>query len=254
MRQWYDQYRTMVESGKYGYGAIKEFLNSHMPDRLFRYRTFDKHFTTNCQGEVHMSYPQLFNDDKDSAFILDIIDCFVNYRARSDEDKKIAKLCAPYLEKKLNLKDGVQELIERIRNCAKIACFTDSDRNNHMWENYAEENKGFCIEYDISKNKIFKYYLFKVIYDNNIYDLKEGIVRGNRNYMLNPFIHKTNQWMPEQEWRLVWFESPEQKAPNEIQLGNEVVSIKLGEKAVETYPDEVEVLKKICRDKNIVVR
>ena len=65
MRQWYDQYRTMVESGKYGYGAIKEFLNSHMPDRLFRYRTFDKHFTTNCQGEVHMSYPQLFNDDKD---------------------------------------------------------------------------------------------------------------------------------------------------------------------------------------------
>lgn len=98
----------------------------------------------------------------------------------------------------------------------KIACFTTSPYLNRMWSSaYADNNKGFCIEYEInleSKENIDIYnYILPVIYSQKRNDLiqlslnvdatptKDDLWQIYYNGLLRKSIH----WVDQNEWRLI---------------------------------------------------
>jgi hypothetical protein len=85
-----------------------------------------------------------------------------------------------------------------------------------MWGHYADDHKGFCIEYDLEQlapEDAMLRNLYPVIYSKDLYDMTpyvNGLVVADRsNY--NPFapllsvLHKFEGWKYEREWRLIMF-------------------------------------------------
>jgi hypothetical protein len=85
-----------------------------------------------------------------------------------------------------------------------------------MWGHYAQDHKGFCVEYDIealTSDQVLRKNLYPVIYSPILYDLTsfaEKLVGKNRNDF-NPsspllgVLHKFDGWIYEQEWRAVQY-------------------------------------------------
>lgn len=133
----------------------------------------------------------------------------------------------------------------------RVACFAKLDKDEHfpkigqMWAHYADNHKGFCVEYDMSKFKnelslsdstivsdkelflnerlefTLKSGLFEVIYSSNrvkipytklnyLEKLSKDEIENNNyfsNLLYKAYIHKSPVWSYEKEWRIILDES-----------------------------------------------
>lgn len=121
------------------------------------------------------------------------------------------------------------EQVKIIDDIVYMKCFSTNYNNTLMWSHYADENKGVCVEYDLSllehSNPIFKY-VYPVIYENNRlfkldieeiseivetqkwlnYDIKENGI-ANYDVLLQTlllFLFKSKDWEYENEWRIIY--------------------------------------------------
>lgn len=104
--------------------------------------------------------------------------------------------------------------MKEISNEFRITCFTRDNDNMLMWSHYANNHKGFCIEYDLSnidcQNDIF-HNLFPVIYCRNRLDITNIFLKprgqwGNNELWelyKNGFLRKDLTWKYEKEYRLI---------------------------------------------------
>lgn len=106
-----------------------------------------------------------------------------------------------------------QDLIQKFR----VACFTESPYSMLMWAHYANNHKGFCIEYEIppyTKEYLQLYHnLMPVIYSNERVSILEQCVRSLQPPGLTETIlwdiykygllMKSMDWKYQNEWRLV---------------------------------------------------
>jgi len=145
------------------------------------------------------------------------------------------------------------------RKLTKLCSFSAINDSLLMWGHYADNHRGFCVEYDLEgleADHSLRRTLYPVIYTNEIYDLTPWVRtlaspdRGGFNVELPILcvIHKCDEWKYEEEWRKVWVTStvePDQNllvpTPARVFLGSKMEAAK------------VEELRAICSYKGIEV-
>ena len=146
----YDYYLDLIEQEKYT--EATEYKASCIPDILYKYYTLDDNeeknnlsLSTLRNGQIYLSTLEQFNDPfEGKAFVF--------------EDDAIA----PKGLQKIDF----QNFIDQINSHARICCFANPDekhQNMPMWAYYANNHRGYCVEYTmISPQKKF---LYPVSYD-----------------------------------------------------------------------------------------
>ena len=116
---------------------------------------------------------------------------------------------------------SIQKEYEEFKNCLskfRITCFSTSAFLNRMWSSaYADNNRGFCIEYEVNTstetgNKLYENF-YPVIYSEKRGDLfmlsknddKTPTEEDIWQMYFNGLLRKDIIWKDQQEWRLILY-------------------------------------------------
>lgn len=146
----YDKYLDLIEQEKYKEATA--YKASCIPDTLYKYYTLDDNeknndlrLSTLRRGQIYLSTLEQFNDPfEGKAFMF-------------EEDDT-----APKGLQKMDC----QNFIDQINSHARICCFANPDekhQNMPMWAYYANNHRGFCVEYRMVSFQ--KKFLYPVSYD-----------------------------------------------------------------------------------------
>lgn len=170
--------------------VMMKFMPCCAPKRLYMYFRAESmlHFLEN--HSLKMSDPTTFNDP---------FDCKVDYN-RSMQTTGFLDIY-PNAES-LNERD-VEDLdvkhFDR-RSSYGITCFTTEADDILMWAYYAEGQKGFCVEFDPSKDINFFHDLHQVHYKDKL----GCIYQKNKEWdYTDAYITKLKCWKHEKEWRVI---------------------------------------------------
>jgi len=122
-----------------------------------------------------------------------------------------AELCSKQAK---GLVERTISTIQQWRKLTKLCSFSAINDSLLMWGHYADNHRGFCLEYDLEgldADHSLREKLYPVIYTNEIYDLTPWAQtlanqdRGGFNVELPILcvIYKCDEWKYEEEWRKV---------------------------------------------------
>lgn len=150
-----------------------------IPKQLYKYQGFYKcddtdnpYWEENIKGSFHMSLGCEFEDTNDckpfinKQFIKDYINEFFTSML---VDKYQRERILLQLDKDIT-EEGIKKIELNYQSQIRIGCFTLRSDNDKMWDKYADIKKGYCIEYNTSKNKLFELSTLPVLYSNNTYN------------------------------------------------------------------------------------
>lgn len=283
-----------------------ELKRTHIPNKLYRYRTTNKLEYLKeeiCDGEIFLSLPSEMNDPFDSHSVLgekhpapyiqskdeymsrfkDVMDkdtfdkvfdddnwfemmsLFTAEQAGSPNGVNGIKESILYATMKM-LENMNTTLNDTINKSYCFACFTEKSTNLPMWNHYANEHTGVCLEYDIST-------IYDVFIINRLFPIKytEKLPDGTllaTHHKINEFafldyflMHKLNDWSYEAEWRLIfnpgtWFNSLGEVPKDYWHKGKKIrfsvpSKVILGTKIKESDEEEI---RKWCKEHNIPVQ
>ncbi len=155
-----------------------------LPERLYKYQAFYEESGTenifwkqNMQGEFHLSLACEFEDINDCRPYFDKNE-IVRYIVQFLEDIMCEK--EHFSEVKNELKECItenylEEIKKNYQKEIRIGCFTNSYKNEKMWDKYGDEKKGFCIEYDTRKGKQFSLLTLPVFYSSQKYNMSLAV-------------------------------------------------------------------------------
>jgi hypothetical protein len=232
------------------------FKQQHLPKRIYKYRSDNQYARENLKSNtIWLASPASYNDPYDcflrfaapnmvSAFERGLIDPFVagyklNIPPEKIEEAKqsatplhtltqiiasigttdrnpqqaaevISKAIPAYVQSSV-------EVIQFLRNIAKLCSFSAVNDSILMWSHYADNHKGFCVEYDLEQfdsSDAFLKNLYPVIYSHELVDLTpwgETLITGKRDdfntiFPLLGVLQKFEGWQYEQEWRYISFQ------------------------------------------------
>jgi hypothetical protein len=142
------------------------------------------------------------------------------------------------------------------KDSLKVCSFSGSQYSIIMWSHYADQHRGFCLEYDtdsLPPENLFVRMLYPVIYSEKLFDGTKYYLAAMRNRatfnILFPALaalYKSPEWSYENEWRLVIPANLVREAspwrvptPKQIYLGSKM-------------PDgEKEQIIQVCRKKGV---
>lgn len=231
--------------------AIKQ---KYLPKRIYKYRRDGDYSRYNLKTDtVWLCSPEAYNDPYDCTFTLSndlvvaalkqsLVDDFVRIYELQDvvsaeqienakkskeplktitEDiqagapgskpERMAEFCstvAPQLVK------GAISVLRQWRKLTKLCSFSAVNDSLLMWSHYADDHKGFCLEYNLEclkEDHELRRLLYPVVYSTQLYDLTRYAVKlvGPDRSKFNPIspllgvLHKFDGWKYEEEWRLV---------------------------------------------------
>lgn len=109
-----------------------------------------------------------------------------------------------------------EDFNDSLKEMTLVSCFTQNNKNRVMWGNYADNNKGICVEYNLYDIK--KDYLVKSCHEvkyfspdkyPNVTNILLNILKSNPlDFMDSIFLNKTDDWSYEEEWRLIFRNDP----------------------------------------------
>lgn len=121
-----------------------------------------------------------------------------------------------------------------------ICSLAESNDIDYMWDNYATDSTGYCIEYDLSDYKLAKNVL-PVIYQDEretniimqlvgsfigqiITGFSNGLIQADSSHFIRLFLTKYKKWEYQKEWRFLGHANEKPKAPKikTIYLGKNV--------------------------------
>lgn len=175
-----DEYRSILTSPVISFNDMCKKVDIGMP--LFKYRSFynknkgtykeNKFWKENMRGKFHLSLACEFEDRNDCKPYIrkekvcnSISDFLENMKIPNDRILKITKKI-----QKVITKDYLDVIIHNYQRMIRIGCFTTEVTNFDMWNKYADEGKGFCIEYNTSKSQLFQNSVLPVLYSDEYYD------------------------------------------------------------------------------------
>ena len=153
------------------------------------------------------------------------------------------------IPEKLNnheIKRQLKELLIAALNAKKymgICSLSENNNDSFMWENYADNNSGYCIEYDLSYYKYVSQ-VFPVLYvsenerkteilsqliDDFIGQMfssfSNGEIDTDRSKTLSLFLTKYDKWKYQNEWRIIGDANEKIEAPKirTIYIGSEAL-------------------------------
>lgn len=121
-----------------------------------------------------------------------------------------------------------------------ICSLSELQNSAEMWQNYADDSKGYCIEYDMREYENL-YALFPVVYDDfretnivinilssfigeMIFGISSGQILADKSQFIRMFLTKDLKWSYQKEWRLLGDANVKLPSPkiNVIYLGKNV--------------------------------
>lgn len=126
------------------------------------------------------------------------------------------KLDAPKIKEQL---EKLLALAYHARHGMGICSLSALKNKNEMWQNYADDEKGYCIEYDLRGYENVNL-LFPVVYQDNretnivtnmiasfigqmIVGMSYGQIAADRSQFMRMFLTKDTKWESQREWRLL---------------------------------------------------
>lgn len=166
----------------------QQLKSSAIPNSIFKYRSgvFDKDgvcwdFENLKNNKLRMTLPENFNDPYDSAFS-------VATQVNGEVEGRLLD----------------EFILKPIRRHLRVCCFSEVVDSMLMWTHYANEHKGFAIEYIPSQKASIPLNLWPVYYREDLFNMSSYLDRiGAGNVLLLPALHKSPDWAYEKEWRLV---------------------------------------------------
>lgn len=119
---------------------------------LFRYRKLNgDELESLTQETIFMRWPSSYNDTSDCKPVVDykeIVTYIVEHKYHiSDAEEYVGTMDIKSIENN----PEVLKRLDKIRNMWMISCFTGKKDNKRMWSEYADQNRGICLEYDFKK-------------------------------------------------------------------------------------------------------
>ena len=145
-------------------------------------------------------------------------------------------------------RDKLEIYLEEQKDAIGVSCFVVDNQSIPMWAHYADNHKGYCVEYDISENQSTIDDLFPVIYRDEIFDstyLADRLEGLNAMYFMKMALVKSLDWSYEREWRLI----VQKKAASPYKM-QKLKSIYLG---LNISKENKEKITKLCKKKSINV-
>ena len=178
--EWIDRFMDLYFNISY-INEAKELKNKNIPNNLYSYRYLggDNHKSNYVFQEIesnyiHLSYPLNFNYPFDSFAFINLYAKITNSDYIKEKGKEfnvdentISKI-HDIVESLCN-QDSIK-FFDKIRSCVKICCFSETYTNIPMWNHYANEYKGICIQYNMAvfeKNSAQRLRMFPVKYVKN---------------------------------------------------------------------------------------
>lgn len=149
------------------------------PDKVYKYQVFydkggklNRYWKTNVTGETfRLNVASSFEDQFDFRPQFDrktVIECL----------KQIYSMASPELIAELLkiadeeiTEERLEHIVSNYKNSIYIGCLTASSSNEHMWEKYANDHTGYCIEYCVHGNELLSHNMLPVIYEPSGVDL-----------------------------------------------------------------------------------
>ena len=269
--------------------------DQNLPNSIFKYREVGKRSIQNLEEDtIWLADPSSFNDPYDCSHAVDFnkvqkansLD-FFNQLLEKQKDK--INLSDETLEKLKLAEDPYNELLELIfsqqapevvtafknvqqkmledlsrsgsslvSTSFKLCSFSECNDSILMWAHYADNHKGFCIEYDLVNSPVNdprRRSLYPTIYSRKMFDATEHIMKKrdsedfNSSHLTLGSLVKAEEWNYEKEWRLVFPFGIMDKAqafkfgvPKMVHLGARI-----------SEDDQVKIIE-ICKRKNIPVQ
>ena len=157
-----------------------------------------------------------------------------------------------YIEKKLGLAFGARESMG-------ICSLSELKKSEDMWQNYASNSTGYCVEYDMRQYKHLPL-LYPVVYKDLreinivriliaeiigevILTFSQGKLNADRSQYVQLFLTKDTKWAYQKEWRILGDAGQQLPAPkiNSIILGRNMSEL-----------DKTKMIS-YCKSHNIVV-
>lgn len=286
-------------SARPGLAEAITLKEAHLPKKIYKYRRDVDHARANLGTDtVWMASPDTYNDPYDCSFTVaeenvlnalkissarefaDVYELETNVPDKQNKEaipspkpsKRVAEYGRPIfraapeihsLQELLLMAPLIIEDVVRVlhnwRDLTSICSFSSVNDSILMWGHYAQNHKGFCIEYDLEQLQSehpFRRKLYPVIYSKKLYDLTAYVQKlvGPNRQAFNPsspllsVLHKSDEWKYEQEWRVVSITNEAKgghnwsvPTPSRVFLGSKMSS------------ENVEAVRELCEGKNIEV-
>jgi hypothetical protein len=154
--------------------ASKDLPDNYIKEIIVPY-TFNA-----LKQEYNCSYEEYDNLMRSENVIHDLAKFIVEkdmpYISPKERDKYIEEDKKRFIE--ANLDPGLKENIY-------VTCFSETYESIVMWSHYANDHKGFCIEYDFKElgvNDPVARFIFPVIYSKTLFDMKDYLQDPNKDF------------------------------------------------------------------------
>ena len=190
-RIWRQEYNDAVLNGDIKSAKKIVYENANNISLLKFFRGTMLQLNTVMSGEFWLSNAKFFNDPYDSLPL-------ANMRSKLQYDRYNPA------ERKLALEEYEKQvksdaIAYSIQNSIFVTCLTETSLSNlHMWSYYADEHKGFCVEYSLQKLLDNGANIFPVVYTE-----KWDADRNNPEFSTQVALIKSIEWSHENEWRVV---------------------------------------------------
>ena len=196
--EWREEYRdTLLHKST----NPSDIIKLHIPLYLYKYGSFQRQYwkDTIFKANIHLSPAKVFNDP---------FDCRANfnYKKAIDSGRFREELLKRFTESEIdNLPEIEHEkIIELMREDVFVSCFSEVWDSILMWAHYANNYKGYCIEYDMKRvEEHIICNLYPVLYEKDYIDITDYLINlcGNAGLICN--LVKAKEWSYEREWRIV---------------------------------------------------
>ena len=144
--------------------TLYKMIRLYIPDTVYKYFALDmsekrdeENLETIYNGKVYMSEIKGFNDPFDGRGF------FYNHKKLEDIER---------------LKHCEGRFIDDFCEYVRVTCFTGNGvQSMPMWAHYANNHKGFCVEYDVEDNLDLNISLFPVQYTEQRLDITSEMVK-----------------------------------------------------------------------------
>jgi len=161
------------------------------------------------EDEISLNDKQIIlSSENPKEKMLSIIHSTIQTPVGKQELSNILNIESPKINKKIT--DNFNKLYKKK---LKVSSFSEDNQSLLMWGHYADNHKGFSIEYDIGQmpdDENLKKYLFPIEYTNTIYDITDyyidNVINKNNtrpNDLIQSVLYKSKSWEYEKEWRFV---------------------------------------------------
>jgi len=238
---WKDEYFCYANNFRNNLHKLIEICEEQKTDKIYKFRKGDDWDIKNLKNDIlKMTSAIKFNDPFDSVISVINKDTFLEEFLLLSEHpefneilkaKSIEELCE-------NMHKDLYPHYEDFLKKTQICCFSSTIDSILMWSHYANEHKGFCIEYDTKMLLKRLLPLYPVKYSNKMPIWETG----NDNFKRGVYT-KASEWEYENEWRVIM-----PVDDNQLLNIKDPTSIYIGCNASETLRND---LIEICKNKKI---